>query len=227
MRILVVDDDCVTVDFLTDVLGEMGHEVRDATDGMEALDALDRSPTDLIISDIRMPRLDGIGLLEAVAKRLDPPEVVLLTGYGEMETAIQALNLGAKDYLHKPITASELDSRISRIADELALRRQLETARIEQARAETVRQMVVTLSHELNNPMTSILGNLRVLKQAEQEGEELADAAHLYECIERNCQRMQDVLERLRRIEKVSSTEYLPGTTMIDTMASHYTKDER
>ncbi|MFW5856891.1 MAG: response regulator [Planctomycetota bacterium] len=219
MRILVVDDEETVRRFLKDILSSLDYAVETASDGEEGLQRIRNEAFDLVISDICMPELDGLGLLEALHDMPEAPGVILLTGYGELDTAIRALNLGAYDYIGKPVTPTEIAKRVERYARERELERRLEQERIERAKAETVRKMVVTLSHELNNPMTSVMGNLSYLLHHASE-EEPEDLQHVIESMNRNCQRMADLLQRLRNVEKVRETDYIAGTPMIDADAS-------
>ena len=107
-RILLVDDDHGILRATARILGAAGHEVTSTTNGREALELLGGGAFDLIISDISMPELDGIQLLRSVRQRdLDVP-VILMTGAPEVATAVQAVALGALQYLIKPVDAAEL-----------------------------------------------------------------------------------------------------------------------
>jgi signal transduction histidine kinase len=76
--------------------------------------------------------------------------------------------------------------------------------------------MIVTLSHELNNPMTSIWGNVTYLGRCHRLGEVPEEYDEILASLERNCRRMGDLLTRLRHVQRVETTEYLPGTPMVD-----------
>ena len=101
-RILVVDDDPASRDLLRRVLAGVGHEVAVAASGREALEALARHPADLVVSDIRMPDLDGVQLLEKLRERAPEVPVILVTAFGDVEGAVEAIRRGAFDYLAKP-----------------------------------------------------------------------------------------------------------------------------
>ena len=103
LRILVVDDQQEMRDLLCDVLRERDYEVAAAGDGEEALAALSGQPFELIISDIRMPAMDGVTLLERVkAERGFTPFVVLITAFGDINDTVRLIDRGAYDYLIKP-----------------------------------------------------------------------------------------------------------------------------
>ncbi len=107
-QILLVEDDNITRQMLANVLEDAGYSVVSACDGTVALDYLQKYTFDVVITDIRMYEIDGIEVLNVA--RLQPylPEVILLTGYGSLETAVAALRGGAFNYLVKPCDSTEL-----------------------------------------------------------------------------------------------------------------------
>jgi two-component system response regulator PilR (NtrC family) len=121
--VLVVDDEPSMRDMLQIVLRRDGYEVRTAQDGRHALESLQHGPVDLLLSDIRMPDMTGVDVLRA-AKDLNPDIVALMmTAYASTETAVEAMRLGAVDYLTKPFNMDEL---------RLKVRQQIETRRLKQ-----------------------------------------------------------------------------------------------
>jgi DNA-binding NtrC family response regulator len=106
LSILVVEDGQSQREVMRDFLREKGHDVSEAEQGEEALDLLGRNYVDLLLIDYKMPGMDGMELLERV-KRVNPEiDVIMMTAYGTVETAVQAMKAGAADYITKPI---ELD----------------------------------------------------------------------------------------------------------------------
>ena len=101
-RLLVVDDEPGMRSFLAWRLRARGLEVQLARDGQEALEQLERQPFDLVIADVTMPRLDGLALLEAIKLRHPTTEVILMTGFSTVEMAVNAMQLGAFNFLLKP-----------------------------------------------------------------------------------------------------------------------------
>jgi two-component system response regulator PilR (NtrC family) len=121
--VLVVDDEPSMRDMLQIVLRRDGYEVRTAQDGRHALESLQHGPVDLLLSDIRMPDMTGVDVLRA-AKDLNPDIVALMmTAYASTGTAVEAMRLGAVDYLTKPFNMDEL---------RLKVRQQIETRRLKQ-----------------------------------------------------------------------------------------------
>jgi len=115
--ILIVDDEQDFVEMLTMRLTDEGHRVRAAYDGDEGLVALENASCDVVILDIRMPRMDGITALKEI-KRLHPVvEVILLTGHGAVDTAVEGLKSGAFDYVQKPANFRELLEKLEAARD--------------------------------------------------------------------------------------------------------------
>jgi two-component system response regulator AtoC len=106
-RILVADDEAGLREFVADVLLGAGHVVKTAEDGEEAAAILARESFDLLVTDLRMPRVDGMTLLRKVRAEQPEMEVVVLTAYGSVDTAVEAMKLGAFDYLEKPISSPD------------------------------------------------------------------------------------------------------------------------
>lgn len=125
MNILLVDDDARSRVGVAKFLWEMGHHVTECCDGEEALAAYKAGEFPMVLSDIKMPNLSGIELLSQISAIAEKKaDVVLFTGHGDMNTAIQALRAGAYDYLLKPIKVEELAAITERIAEHQALLRE-------------------------------------------------------------------------------------------------------
>ena len=123
-RILVVDDERSMRELLQIVLRREGHQVRLAEDGRAAVAELEREPVDVLISDIKMPGMTGVDVLRE-AKRLDPDVVgIMVTAFATTETAVEALRLGAYDYLTKPFDVEELKAKVRNALERHTLRQE-------------------------------------------------------------------------------------------------------
>ena len=121
-KCLVVDDEPGVRGFLMRMLQAQGFECYEAATGLEALRVLDEiGDPPLIVSDMRMPEMDGITLLEQVRARYPDTAVIMLSGVSETTTAVDCLHRGAADFLLKPISMSELQARVSRALEKRAL----------------------------------------------------------------------------------------------------------
>ncbi len=103
-RILVADDEEGVRSFVAEALEREGHEVVQAADGAEALAAAREEPFDVVITDLQMPRLDGMSLVRALRTEQPDVELVVLTAFGDVATAVEAMKLGVFDYLQKPLS---------------------------------------------------------------------------------------------------------------------------
>lgn len=106
--ILLVEDDPTARMLLADGLGEAGYQVTQAASGEAALSLLEQQQFDVVVTDINMRRVDGLQVLAAARRQPGQPAVIMLTGYGSLETSIAALRGGAHDYLLKPCTPPDL-----------------------------------------------------------------------------------------------------------------------
>ena len=108
LRVLVIDDESVICEACRLVLGEKGHGVDRCLTGQAGLLAIERNPYDLILLDMKLPDIDGTEILKTVRQKTPAPCVIVMTGYSTMSNALQAMKLGAADYLAKPFTDDEL-----------------------------------------------------------------------------------------------------------------------
>ena len=115
-RVLVVDDDPDIRTFLSDALQPQGFEVARAGSGEEALASLQRRDFDVVVLDLKMPGLGGLETLKGIRGGSSRPEVVMLTGYPGIETAVEAIKLGAYDYISKPLDIAKLVHLINQAA---------------------------------------------------------------------------------------------------------------
>ena len=123
-RILVVDDEAKMRRLLEMALKDMGHNVVQAEDGIAALSACDEAPFDLVLTDLRMPRLDGMGLLRTLRERGDDAPVIVLTAFATIESAVEAMKLGASDYIIRPIEVKTLELAVNRALNLGSIRRE-------------------------------------------------------------------------------------------------------
>ena len=122
VSVLVVDDDEAHAQTLAEALESSGYEPRVVLSGESALATLAGSPPDIVLTDLRMADVDGMQILDA-ARAHGETEVVMITGHGSVETAVQAMSKGAAHYLTKPVNLAELRAVLERLVDEQRLRR--------------------------------------------------------------------------------------------------------
>ena len=163
-RVLVVDDDAAVRDVISTLLGEEGYVTSTATNAEEAVAACREQEFQLVLSDMKMPGRDGLWLLERVRNEFPNTAVIMLTGFGDTELAVDCLRRGAADYLLKPPKIGELVRAIERAL----ARRRLELARTRyRSSLETrVREKTAELSRALREVEQSYQSTLHALVQA-------------------------------------------------------------
>jgi two-component system NtrC family sensor kinase len=124
-KILLIDDEEANVRVLAMSLRSDGHEVISALSGEEGLEIFFREAPELVLTDIKMPGMDGIEVLQRIKERTPDAEVIIITGHGDIDNAIEALKFGASDFINKPIRDEVLAVAIQRAQEKLAIKRQL------------------------------------------------------------------------------------------------------
>jgi len=128
-RILIADDEPSSRQALAELLERWGYDVLQARDGKEALKrAMEHSP-DLVITDLVMPNMDGLWLLRSIREELGDVPVVLLTGRGTIDSAVEAIREGAYDFLEKPVNPSRLRVVVDRAAEKMATQKEVAALR--------------------------------------------------------------------------------------------------
>jgi DNA-binding NtrC family response regulator len=124
LDILFVDDDQQILELVKSYLLHQGLEVTTCNDGLKALETLKKKSFDIVFSDLIMPKIDGLALLKAIKQLSTETEVIIVTGYASVESAIEALKLGGYDYLQKPINFERLRILIDRITEKKRLQKE-------------------------------------------------------------------------------------------------------
>ena len=123
--ILSVDDDTEMIGLLHEVVSQLGHTSVTAVDGIDALEKLGENQFDIVITDISMPRMNGIDLTKRIKTDLDDVDVVVVTGYQDEYKYTDVIDIGASDFISKPFNINELEAKINRIIRERELRAEL------------------------------------------------------------------------------------------------------
>jgi DNA-binding NtrC family response regulator len=120
-RILVVDDEEIVLKSCRKILQGGGHEVTTTLSGEEAFGLLETEPFDIVITDMKMPGIDGLQVLERVKEKYPDIAVIMITGYSTVQSAVQAMKLGAFDYIPKPFTPDEVLMVVERVLEKKSL----------------------------------------------------------------------------------------------------------
>ncbi len=121
--ILVVDDEPGVRGVMEEILAREGYKVSTASDGVEALTLVHTQRYDLVLSDLYMPKMDGLELLKRIKDLPDSPDVIIITGHASVESAVQAMKLGAADYIPKPLNFELLRLVVSKTLNQRRLKR--------------------------------------------------------------------------------------------------------
>jgi len=175
-KIVLIDDEEDIREVMTLSLEDAGYRVASAPDGESGLQICEQISPQIIITDIRMPGMDGIQVLESIKKKNPDIEVIVATAFGEMDLAIRALQLDASDFITKPISDDALYLALDRARNRYTSRKQLKdyTALLEKEKADQARilhqdkmmslgRLAASVVHEINNPLSGILNYLRLM----------------------------------------------------------------
>ena len=115
-RVLIVDDDRDIVTIVSTILGGRGWDIKAAYNGREALEAVTLSKPDIILLDIMMPEMNGIEVLKRIKKIDTDARIIMITAFGDVESYLDSMELGAYEYINKPFETDELLEMIDRVA---------------------------------------------------------------------------------------------------------------
>jgi DNA-binding NtrC family response regulator len=127
-KILIVDDDLQICETLAEILSDEGFEVEYVLSGEEALQKIDSERYDVVITDLLMPKVDGMEILTHVKRVKPKTQVIMITAFATIENAVEAMKRGASDYIAKPFKINEIQSSIKRVLEEAKFREEFLSA---------------------------------------------------------------------------------------------------
>jgi signal transduction histidine kinase/GGDEF domain-containing protein len=212
-RILVVDDEKAIRDVLYQALTRLGGFVVElAENGEEAFKKIEKEDFDLVLTDMKMPTMDGLQLISEIAKFKPGTLMVLLTGHGTIESALEAMKRGASDYLRKPVNLDEMLMRLRKVLEErqrfISLKdyaAELERANQELKKIDEMKSEFVSVaSHELRTPLAAIKNAVQLMLQG-KTGEINENQAKFLSMAERNINRLTNILNSLLDLSRIES----------------------
>lgn len=238
-KVLLVDDEEGIRNVLSLTIADAGYTVRTAANGAEALDVLTDEEIPLIVSDIKMPGMDGLELLQKIKRNWPDSEIIMITGHGDIDSAIESLRRGAADFITKPFPDDALQIALERALQKIEIRNQLreytenlehlvlEKSKelVEAERMAAVGQTVASMSHAIKNVAGGLEGGMFVL----EKGLELEKQEYLrqgWDMIRRDVERVKnlslDLLDYAKpvTINPVEADPNLPPRQVYDLMAS-------
>jgi signal transduction histidine kinase len=236
-RILLIDDEQDILDVVGMALKDAGYLIATSSDGEAGLAACAQDPPHIVITDIRMPGIDGIQVLARIKERHPFIEVIVATAFAEMKLAVQALQLDASDFITKPIAADALLVAVERAKQRYAQRKKLQdyTAFLEAGWAETTQELqqvahqahilhqdkmmslgrlAASVAHEINNPLSGVLNYIRLMNRIvsiDLPGPEQIDKFKSYlTIVEKEIQRCARIVSNLLTFARTSDVIFKP-----------------
>ncbi len=223
--VVLIDDEKDIRDVMTIALEDAGYQVHTAPDGDAGIRLCRDVGPQIVITDIRMPGMNGIQVLEAV-KTVNPDiEVIVFTAFAEMDLAIQALQLDASDFITKPINDDALQLALKRARDRFSVRKQLKdyTALLERKYADQARilhqdkmmslgRLAASVVHEINNPLAGVLNYIRLMRRIVNRGEPDRDQIQKFrqylELVESETARCSQIVSNLLTFSRKSPIQF-------------------
>lgn len=212
-RVLVVDDERDIRDFLFKALTRIaGFQVEVAENGKEALEKIENEKFDLVLTDLKMPSVDGLQLIAEISRSKPETLTVLMTGHGTIDSAIEAMKKGASDYLTKPLNLDEMLLRLKKVLEEkqrfVRLKdyaEQLEKTNQELKKIDAMKSEFVSVaSHELRTPLAAIKNAIQLILSG-KTGEINENQAKFLSMAERNINRLTNILNDLLNLSRIES----------------------
>jgi YesN/AraC family two-component response regulator len=220
-HILVIDDEEDILDVMSLALRDYGYRVTTAQNGSTGLEQCQKTSPQIVITDIRMPGMTGIELLQQVKQFDAEIEVIVCTAFAEMDLAIQALQLDASDFITKPISDNALHLALDRAKQRYTSRRKLQDYAkflekkaadqaqiLHQDKMMSLGRLAASVVHEINNPLSGILNYIRlmakVLRKGRLDNEKLAKFQQYLEIVETETDRCSQIVSNLLAFSRKS-----------------------
>ena len=201
-RMLVVDDEEGPRRSLGMIFGDV-YQVTIADSGEEAIRLLAEAPFDVVITDIRMRGQSGIDVLRAVKQRQKHTEVIILTAYETLETAREAISLGASEYLKKPFDLDHIQKVVERCYNNYLLNTHQKALVGEDLNAAKTNFLEI-VSHEFNTPMNGIVGFVELLEETKLDDEQREYLETIRDCSIKYFEHMQDIITYAAHLHECS-----------------------
>ena len=226
-KVVVMDDEPDILEVVSIVLCDDGMQVKTAANGQEGLEICRQWLPHIVITDVRMPELDGLEVLAALKKGFSDIEVIVMTAFGDLSQAVKALHLDASDFITKPLDDATLYLAVKRAKDRYTSRKKLReyTAFLEQTNISQARLLhrdkMISLGrlsagvvHEINNPLAGILNYTRlmnrILKKGPLTGAHQEKFVNYLELMESESQRISQIVSSLLTFSRRATLSMAP-----------------
>lgn len=213
--VLLVDDDPLVLAGFREVLSREGYAVTAVFSGREACEKLDERSYDVVLTDLLMPRVSGLDVLRFSQEKYPGCIVIVVTGYASVRSAVEALRMGAHDYLIKPCDDQELLFRVKMGIERVRLRNELHIKELDAEKMKAIAQTAVTVNDQINTPLNVILNSAELIRlRSAPETDEIRQSLNF---IYQEVAKIKTVIQRLAKIADPRIKEYADGTTyMVD-----------
>ncbi len=206
--ILVADDDKIIRQLFKRAFGEKNYNIYTAKDGYAALRKAKEKPFNLLIMDLKMPGINGVDVLEEVKKNNPHIEVIIITGYPTVELAVEAIKMGAFDFISKPFDIKRISFAISSCLEKQKLNIKKQNRLIQIEKMAAVGKLASGIAHEIRNPLAIILKGVELL-EVNLSGEDGATKEYI-EKIKWNVERANNIIVELLNFSRTSELKQQP-----------------
>jgi FixJ family two-component response regulator len=206
--VLVIDDDEGDCCLVEDILAEDGIAVVKAIGGEMGIRILSERDFPVVITDLRMPDIDGMAIIDFIRKRQMETLIFVITGFASVDSVIEALRLGAYDYILKPFGADLLRFTVKRAFDFIAMRDEQDRLKF----FEMVAQLASTTAHEVFQPLTVIMGEAKGIYREAQDGTVRDMAGQILE----EARKIRDVVRKMDNLHEYVTKTFPGGFSIID-----------
>lgn len=207
-RVLVIDDDEGDCCLVEDILAEEGIETTKAVGGERGVRILSEQDFPIIITDLRMPDIDGFGIIDLIHKRQKESLIIVITGYASIDSVIIALRLGAYDYIIKPFGPDLLKLTVKRAFDFLQLRNDRNRLR----QFDLITELARTMSHEVFQPLTVLMGQANDIIRTTPDPQ----LKLMAENVLTEARKIRDIIRKMDHLDPTETKSFPGGHTIID-----------
>lgn len=206
--VLVIDDDEGECCLVEDILSEEGIHVVKAIGGEMGIRILSEREFPVVVTDLRMPDVDGMAIIDFIRKRQMKSLIVVITGFVTVDSVIEALRLGAYDYILKPFSADLIKFTVKRAFDYISLRDEQDRLKY----FEVISQLASTTAHEVFQPLTVIMGEAKGIYKEAGDGP-LKDMANQ---ILEEARKIRDIVRKMDNLHEYATKTFPGGFSIID-----------
>jgi DNA-binding response OmpR family regulator len=206
--VLVIDDDEGECCLVEDILGEESIKVVKAVGGETGIRMLSDTEYPVVITDLRMPDIDGMAIIDFIRKRRMNSLIVVITGFASIDSVIHALRAGAYDYIIKPFGTDLLKFTIKKAFDYIAIRDEQDRLRF----FEVLTQLATTTAHEVFQPLTVVMGEAKAITKATTD----EGTREMAQQILTEARKIRDVIRKLDNLSDYAIKSFPGGHTILD-----------